>query len=193
MFARSTDDGVTWSAPQRVNDDASTANWQWFGTMSVAPSGRIDAVWNDTRANPGTYLSQVFYSYSEDAGVTWSPAVAITPVYNPQLGYPQQNKMGDYYHMISDNVGAHLAYCATFNNEQDVYYVYIPRYPRGDVNCDGVVDFKDINPFVLALSDPAGYAAAYPDCVLKQGDLNQDNVVDFKDINPFVAALSGGQ
>jgi hypothetical protein len=32
---------------------------------------------------------------------------------------------------------------------------------------------------VLALSDPTGYAAAYPDCLLKQGDLNQDNVVDF--------------
>ncbi|MEW6250819.1 MAG: hypothetical protein AB1716_09235, partial [Planctomycetota bacterium] len=33
---------------------------------------------------------------------------------------------------------------------------------RGDLNCDGAVNFDDINPFVLALSDPAGYAVAYP-------------------------------
>ncbi len=40
----------------------------------------------------------------------------------------------------------------------------------GDLNCDGVVDFGDINPFVLALSDPAGYAAAFPDCNILSGD-----------------------
>ena len=36
-----------------VNDDP-TGNgaWQWFGTMSVAPDGRIDAIWNDTRNDP---------------------------------------------------------------------------------------------------------------------------------------------
>ena len=49
MFARSTDGGMTWSQPVRVNDDPGTSAWQWFGTMSVAPNGRIDAVWLDTR------------------------------------------------------------------------------------------------------------------------------------------------
>src|SRR5262249_40603197 len=42
MFNRSSDGGVTWLAtPIRVNNDA-LGNWQWFGTMSVAPNGRID-------------------------------------------------------------------------------------------------------------------------------------------------------
>lgn len=73
----------------------------------------------------------------------------------------------------------------------------LARYPlhapaRGDVNCDGVVDFKDINPFVLALSNPAAYATAFPNCNLEIADVNCDGVVDFKDINPFVACLSGG-
>jgi Neuraminidase (sialidase) len=71
-FARSTDGGLTWSAPVRVNDDAGTG-WQWFGTMSTSPSGRIDAIWLDTRDNPGTYLSSLYYSYSTDGGRTWSP------------------------------------------------------------------------------------------------------------------------
>src|SRR5262249_55761286 len=47
MFARSTDGGQTWSAPVRVNDDPpGTRAFQWFGTMSVSPDGRIDVVWN---------------------------------------------------------------------------------------------------------------------------------------------------
>ena len=53
-FARSTDGGNTWSPPVRVNDDArSEDGWQWFGTMSVAPNGRIDVIWNDTRNSRG--------------------------------------------------------------------------------------------------------------------------------------------
>ncbi len=62
----------------------------------------------------------------------------------------------------------------------------------GDMNCDGVVNFSDINPFVRALSDPAGYAQAYPGCNILNGDLNGDGSVGFDDINPFVALLGGG-
>ncbi len=66
-----------------------------------------------------------------------------------------------------------------------------PALP-GDVNCDGVVDFDDINPFVLALSDPGAYAALYPDCPFENRDVNNDGEFNFDDINPFVAILSGG-
>jgi hypothetical protein len=62
----------------------------------------------------------------------------------------------------------------------------------GDLNCDGVVNFDDINPFILALSDPAGYAAAYPGCDILSGDCNGDGAVNFDDINAFVALLGGG-
>jgi acetyl esterase/lipase len=64
-----------------------------------------------------------------------------------------------------------------------------PALPA-DLNCDGVVNFDDINPFVLAISDPAAYAAAYPDCNFMNGDCNSDGLVDFDDINPFVVLLS---
>jgi hypothetical protein len=60
----------------------------------------------------------------------------------------------------------------------------------GDLNCDGTVNFGDINPFVKALSDPAGYAATYPDCPLSNRDINGDGVFDFGDINPFVALFT---
>jgi hypothetical protein len=50
MFVRSTDGGLTFSAPMRVNDDVNHQNkWHWFGTLAVAPNGRLDAVWYDMR------------------------------------------------------------------------------------------------------------------------------------------------
>ena len=125
MFARSTNGGHTWSAPVRVNDDPGTTAWQWFGTMSVAPTGRIDAVWLDTRDNPGTVNSSLYYAYSEDAGVTWSPNLRLSQSFDPHAGWPNQNKMGDYFHMVSDSTGAHLAWAATFGGEQNVYYGHI--------------------------------------------------------------------
>ncbi len=59
----------------------------------------------------------------------------------------------------------------------------------GDLDCDGDVDFDDIEPFVLALSDAAAYEAAYPGCPLPNADADGDGDVDFDDINPFVALL----
>ncbi len=66
--------------------------------------------------------------------------------------------------------------------------IYTPL--TGDLNCDGSVDFGDINPFVLALADPAGWQAAYPNCPPENGDINLDGSVDFGDINPFVTLLT---
>ncbi len=63
---------------------------------------------------------------------------------------------------------------------------------RGDLNCDGVVNFDDINPFVLALVSQAAYEATYPNCLWLNGDINRDGVVNFDDINPFVACLVAG-
>jgi hypothetical protein len=132
MFVRSTDGGASFSPPVRINDDATTNKWHWFGTFSVAPNGRLDAVWYDTRNAPDNLQSQLFYSYSTDAGATWSPNVQVSDSFNPTEGWPQQNKIGDYITIVSDNTGGNVAYSATFNfnptrgqHEQDVYYVRV--------------------------------------------------------------------
>ena len=126
MFARSTNGGTTFSAPLRINDDAvNHAKWHWFGTLSVAPSGRIDAVWYDMRNSPNNITSQLFYSYSTDGGESWSANVAVSNPFNPFIGYPNQQKIGDYITVVSDDAGANVAYAATFNGEEDIYYVRI--------------------------------------------------------------------
>jgi hypothetical protein len=55
----------------------------------------------------------------------------------------------------------------------------------GDCNCDGVVNFDDINAFVAVLG--GGTPCSFANC-----DINGDSVINFDDINPFVAALSAG-
>jgi hypothetical protein len=62
----------------------------------------------------------------------------------------------------------------------------------GDMNCDGVINNFDINPFVLALTDPAAYRATYPNCNIMNADVNGDGDINNFDINPFVALLTGG-
>jgi len=66
-----------------------------------------------------------------------------------------------------------------------------PDLLAGDVNCDGAVNFGDINAFVLLLSNPDTWQALYPDCPALNGDINGDGAVNFGDINPFVMLLSG--
>jgi hypothetical protein len=132
IIARSTDGGLTWGDPVHINDDGIDGNWQWFGSLSVSPTGRIDVTWFDTRDNPGTFLSRLYYSYSDDGGLTWSPNEALSDAFDPHLGWPQQQKLGDYNHQRSDSLGAHLAWAATLNGEQDVFYSYIqPNFVSG--------------------------------------------------------------
>jgi hypothetical protein len=62
----------------------------------------------------------------------------------------------------------------------------------GDMNCDGIVNNFDIDPFVLALTSPAAYAAAFPNCDITAGDVNHDGSLNNFDIDPFVECLVNG-
>jgi hypothetical protein len=70
--------------------------------------------------------------------------------------------------------------------------VYVPNpVIPGDLNCDGTINFGDINPFVQFLSDFAGWQATHT-CPAANGDINGDGTYpSFADINPFVALLTG--
>jgi hypothetical protein len=184
MFARSEDGGLTWSEPVRVNNDpAAAGRYNWFGTMSVAPSGRIDVVWNDMRDDPNGLLSALYYSSSSDGGQTWTDNVQVSQQFNSLIGHPNQNKIGDYYDMRSTDDAAHVIYSATFNGEQDVYYLRIDNAEvlLGDVNRDGAVNLLDVAPFVLLLQTGAYQIEA---------DINQDGFVNLADVSPFIDLLS---
>ncbi len=171
-FVRSTDGGLNWSDPVRVNDDPEDNQaWQWFGTMSVAPNGRIDVIWNDTRSSGNARLSELFYSFSTDEGVTWATNIPVSPMFDSHVGWPHQNKIGDYYDMISDNAAANLAYAATFNGEQDVYFLRLIV----DCNGNGTPDECDID------CGPPNGPCDLPDCGQSE-DCNGNGTPDECDI-----------
>ncbi len=83
---------------------------------------------------------------------------------------------------------------AIFRTEMYTYNLLgLPAAVRGDANCDGAVDFDDINPFVAALVSETSWknkvpAACQPGYVC-MNDINRDGFVDFDDISPFVRCL----
>ena len=69
----------------------------------------------------------------------------------------------------------------------------VPSVCVGDLNCDGQIDFGDINPFVQYLSDYPAWQVTYAGCNPRNGDINGDGTyggASFGDINPFVALLT---
>ena len=80
LVQRSTDNGATWSRPVRVNDDpVRNGVRQLTPDISVAPNGRVDVVWFDTRTNlPSPIIPRpagqgdIYYASSSDGGVTFS-------------------------------------------------------------------------------------------------------------------------
>lgn len=61
---------------------------------------------------------------------------------------------------------------------------------KGDINCDGHIDYDDIDPFVLAMTGEDAFHAVYPDCNWYNGDVNCDLTVNYDDIDPWVALLT---
>jgi len=75
----------------------------------------------------------------------------------------------------------------------DIGWDVVPSAPIvGDLNDDSLVSLVDINAFVLAIVDPAAYAAAYPDVDLTAIDPDGSGYINLQDINPFVVLITGG-
>ena len=111
----------------------------------------------------------------------WTNAVMLnvggTPsfVFGPWVaGYP----LGTY----GIDLATHTAWAVLNYTSQFAVGVHTCR---GDCNCDGQVDFRDINPFVAVLS--GGVPCRFENC-----DMNGDGTINFGDINPFVAVLTAG-
>jgi hypothetical protein len=69
---------------------------------------------------------------------------------------------------------------------------FITAVSRGDANCDGLVDFFDIDPFLMSLFDTPTYQATFCGGSLCAVDTNCDAILNFFDIDPFLACLFGG-
>ncbi len=70
FVSRSSDGGLTWTAALVFHAPLNVALNNVFPTLAVDPNnGKLHAAWSDAHT--------VFYATSSDAGVSWSPAVAV--------------------------------------------------------------------------------------------------------------------
>ncbi len=99
FFIRSTDGGVNWSAPMRINTDPGT-NDQFFPTIAVDGTGLLRVVWYDKRTDPDNVRIGVYTATSSDGGASFSANHTVTnETFDPAVGYdPVLNPvyMGDY-------------------------------------------------------------------------------------------------
>jgi hypothetical protein len=83
-------------------------------------------------------------------------------------------------------------YCGWNIDDVEIWAV-APQYDLGDVNCDGLINGFDIDPFVMVVSgNLTAYYASYPDCDHLLADVNEDGSVNGFDIDPFVTLIGGG-
>ncbi|MGI8427241.1 MAG: sialidase family protein [Actinomycetota bacterium] len=94
MFSRSRPDGKAWSAPRRLNDDKrGSGKVQDLPRLSVAPNGRIDAIFYDRRNSADNKMNEVFYAYSNNEGKSFATNVRLTAKpSNSSIGKKYGNK-----------------------------------------------------------------------------------------------------
>lgn len=79
FLGRSRDNGRSWERPRRLNDDRiGNGRHQYLPRLSVAPGGRLDAIFLDRRDDPRNARNHTYYTYSTDGGGEPTPNVRLT-------------------------------------------------------------------------------------------------------------------
>jgi len=146
--------------------------WEYVKDGSGSSGG--DTVWIDDLQVPTD-------------GAVWTDIAELTDVGQLSLNWTPTQTSDRCKVRVRSHFGGQQY---SFWDESDATFAVAGQVP-GDLNCDGDIDGFDIQPFVLALTDPDAYALAYPDCNLMNADCNGDGSVDGFDIQPFVALLTG--
>ena len=103
FYIRSTDGGVTFSAPFKLNTDTTTKR-QWQPNISAAADGSLLAVWYDEReatttcvkGNTSVPCYRMYARKSFDNGVTWTADMPFSDVVTPLPGQSDPNIVTEY-------------------------------------------------------------------------------------------------
>lgn len=173
-----------------VEEISVSGNGTWTYYANTLATGLHELTWEYTKDITQSYYDDTVYI--DDVALTadltaWNDVSTLTTPGTMSVDWTPQTPGTDYKVRVraySDGTyGDWSTSPATFTVEAS------PLQP-GDVNCDGNVDFFDIDPFVLALTGQQAYEATYPNCNYMNADSNGDGNVDFFDIDPFVVLLT---
>jgi hypothetical protein len=156
-YIRSSDSGVTFSAPFKLNTDATTRP-QWQPNLSVSPGGTLLAMWYDARGsascikgNPAVPCYQMWARKSTDNGLTWLADMTFSDVVTPLPGQPdvtvQSMYAGDYDYGTAIAT-QHLTSWAdgrvtlSGQSQQDAFFDKEPTGAAGGIPCGDLVSFQ---------------------------------------------------
>src|SRR6266550_2516139 len=178
-YIRSSDGGVTFSAPLKLNTDATTRP-QWQPNLSVSPAGTLLATWYDaresascTRGNPGVPCYRMWSRKSNDNGLTWLPDDTFSDVVSPLPGQSDPNIVtgyaGDYdygsailtKHVTSWDDGrvtiSNASQQDTFTDRELVGFAVTTSDPA----CNSIINTQPTD-FVVNVTDPVQNATLQP-------------------------------
>lgn len=147
LMVQSTNGGVTWSAPVKINDDA-TINDQWLPTISVTPDGSKLGIFyysrqEDTTTADGDPVNNQYKYYGRignisGSTVTFEPSFAVSDVPSkPEVGRDgvvNTTYMGDYDQAVATPGAFHVTWSDARSPlpgggtrmDPNVYYARIP-------------------------------------------------------------------
>ena len=107
FFSRSTDGGVTWSAPKLVSPKpAGAARDQFQPFLASGPGGRVDVVFYDRRLDPNNKLAQTFIARSFNGGLSFQKIRVSDFASNfDNAFFGGGNFIGDYTGIAMDRAG----------------------------------------------------------------------------------------
>jgi len=93
----STNWGVTFTAPRRVNDTARRdGTSQYLPKLAVAPSGRLDVVYYDRRKDPKDLMNEVSLQSSSDGGSSFGARMLLSSTaFDSRVGFGGRRGMPD--------------------------------------------------------------------------------------------------
>ncbi|PYK37739.1 MAG: hypothetical protein DME60_12115 [Verrucomicrobia bacterium] len=157
FYIRSTDSGVTFSTPLKLNTDTTTRP-QWQPNISVSSGGTLFAMWYDARGsascqkgNPGVPCYQMWGRKSTDNGGTWLADMAFSDVITPLPAQPDPGivdcYVGDYDYasaVATDHISAWAdgRVSVSGQSQQDTFFDKEPTGAAGGIPCGDLVSFQ---------------------------------------------------
>lgn len=103
-FAKSADNGKTWSVPRVLNTDSNKNLHQFFPSIAVNETGKVVITWYDRREDPDNLLTRYYMTISRDGGETFEPDFAVAAAASDFSVIGQSNAnfgVGEYTQVVT--------------------------------------------------------------------------------------------